>query len=574
MRLLQRGAGRLASRARLTVLPRVPGFCMPALTRYESTTSPVTPASADQKPFYVTTPIFYVNASPHIGHMYSMVLADVYKRWRELCGQPAVLSTGTDEHGIKVQRAAQAADIPVKDFCDMNAAKFQDLAMQSRVSKHDFIRTTEPRHAEAVQFFWNELVAAGYIYEATHSGWYAVSDECFYPESATETRFLPTTGKVARVASETGNEVEFIEEKNYHFRMTALKDQLLRFYQENPKWIEPEARMREVVNWVTYSLTDLSISRPAARLQWGIPVPGDPSQTIYVWVDALINYLTQTGFPHNLCDGKIPESGSLWPADLHIVGKDIIRFHGVYWPALLLALQLPMPKRILSHAHWTMNSAKISKSAGNAVSATFALDRFGIDCMRYIMMRDGGIENDANYSNEAVAAHYRSDLQGTYGNLVARLTRTASWCVKDAVAAYAGTTKTQLPIDQAVAKYTEAMQTYRPANACKAIMALLYTGNRFVTEMQPWNKAHPRDKKDYIVYQIAELVRVASIMLLPIIPDKAGEALDILDVRRDRRSMQYATAGADDDYGTGPVGREKNVATTLFPPVVLREEAY
>ncbi|KAL5628776.1 hypothetical protein BROUX41_002167 [Berkeleyomyces rouxiae] len=551
----------------------------PSTARFESTatapdaSSPKSPV-ATPKPYYVTTPIFYVNASPHIGHMSTMVLADVYKRWRELCGQPTLLSTGTDEHGIKVQQAATRAGMPAKEFCDINAAKFQELARISGLSKHEWIRTTDADHAEAVRFFWTELQNAGYIYEASHSGWYAISDECFYPESAIEQRFQPATGKVVYVASETGNEVEFIEEKNYHFRMTALKTQLLNFYKENPSWIEPAGRMREVVNWVKYNLTDLSISRPSSRLSWGIPVPGDESQTIYVWVDALINYLTQTGYPKTLtADGSLP-ADSIWPADLHVIGKDIVRFHGVYWPALLLALQLPLPKRILSHAHWTMDSAKISKSAGNAVSANFALDRFGVDCMRYIMIRDGGIENDANYSNEAIAAHYRSDLQGTYGNLVARLTRTASWCVADAVKANIGVTKTQLPIPEAVAKYTQAMESFRPAAACKAIMALLYTGNRYVSEMEPWNKAHAQEKKDNIVYQTAELVRVASIMLLPIIPQKAGEALDILDVRRDRRTMQFTAVGADDDYGTGPVDRHKSLSTTLFPPVLLAQEAY
>ncbi|KAL1901585.1 methionyl-tRNA synthetase [Ceratocystis pirilliformis] len=532
------------------------------------------PEAPKPKPCYVTTPIFYVNASPHIGHMSTMVLADVYKRWRELCGQSAVLSTGTDEHGIKVQQAAARAGIPVKEFCDMNSAKFQDLAKMVGLSKHQWIRTTDADHADAVQFFWDQLQSAGYIYEAKHSGWYAVSDECFYPENATEQRFQPTTGRVVRVASETGNEVEFIEEKNYHFRMTALKTQLLEFYAQSPNWIEPQGRMRDVVNWVTYNLSDLSISRPSSRLSWGIPVPGDDSQTIYVWVDALINYLTQAGYPKALTsDGTLP-ADSIWPADLHVIGKDIVRFHGVYWPALLLALQLPLPKRILSHAHWTMDNAKISKSAGNAVSANFAVDRFGLDCMRYIMIRDGGIENDAKYSNETIAAHYRADLQGTYGNLLARLTRTVSWCVADAVKANKGATTTQLPIPEAVQKYTQAMESFRPAAACKAIMALLYTGNRYVSEMQPWNKVHSQEKKDNIVYQTAELVRVASILLLPIIPQKAGEALDVLDVRRDRRTMEFAAFGVDGDYGMGPVERTKSMSTTLFPPVLLAQEAY
>jgi methionyl-tRNA synthetase len=362
--------------------------------------------------------------------MYTMVLTDVLKRWQTLLGRKALLCTGTDEHGMKVQRAAAQEDVPPKQFCDVYAATFKDLAAKSNIANDFFIRTTDPDHRQAVEHFWHMLRHNDYIYESKHEGWYCVSDECFYPESMIEKRQDPMTGVVHMASIETGNVVEWTEEKNYHFRMTALKDRLLAFYKENPEWVIPAARMKDVVNWVENNLEDLSISRPTERLSWGIQVPDDPSQTIYVWVDALINYLTKAGFP-NWQPGREFEGG--WPADVHVIGKDIVRFHCVYWPALLLALDLPLPKRVLSHAHWTMGGKKMSKSIGNVVNPFFAIDRWGVDPMRFFFIHDGGIAYDADYSNAAIVDKYKKHLQNGLGNLTSRMTRPKAWNVREAI---------------------------------------------------------------------------------------------------------------------------------------------
>lgn len=362
--------------------------------------------------------------------MYSMILADVLKRWQVLKGKKALLLTGTDEHGMKVQQAAAINDVPPKQWCDMNAEKFKELAEKSEIDNDFFMRTTDPDHIEAVKHFWFLLNESGYIYESKHEGWYCVSDETFYPENMLERKVDPLTGKVFLASVESGNAVEWTEEKNYHFRMTALKDKLLAFYEANPDWIVPQTRMNEVVGWVKNNLEDLSISRPASRLQWGVPVPDDPSQTVYVWVDALLNYMTKAGFP-NWTPGHESDGG--WPADVHVIGKDIVRFHGIYWPALLLALDLPLPRRLLSHAHWTLGGKKMSKSIGNVVNPHFAIDRWSIDVMRFYMIYDGGIADDADYGNYAITERYKKQLQSGLGNLLSRITRPKLWSVRRAV---------------------------------------------------------------------------------------------------------------------------------------------
>lgn len=362
--------------------------------------------------------------------MYSMVLADVLKRWFKLQGQQSYLLTGTDEHGMKIQQAAADHDTPPKVWCDAQAYKFKDLAARANLANDFFIRTTDEDHKDAVRHFWFLLQEQGLIYEKKHEGWYCVSDETFYPESTLTRTVDPITGVVSMASTETGNTVEWTEEKNYHFRMTALKDHLLDFYRENPQWVTPPSRMQEVVSWVQNNLEDLSISRPASRLDWGIRVPNDETQTIYVWVDALINYLTKAGFP-TWAPGKQTEGG--WPADVHVIGKDILRFHGVYWPALLLAVDIPPPMKLLTHAHWLMSGKKMSKSRGNVVNPFHALERFGVDVMRFFLVYDGGIEHDSNYDNEVIIERYKKMLQSNIGNLTSRVVRPKIWNVYESV---------------------------------------------------------------------------------------------------------------------------------------------
>lgn len=371
--------------------------------------------------------------------MYSMVLADALRRWQALKGRPAVLSTGTDEHGMKVQRAAERAGTTPRQLCDANSQSFRDLAAACNLSPSPdgrFVRTTDRAHVDAVTHVWTELARRDYIYASRHAGWYCVQDEAFYPESAVERRWDPLTGRAVVASVETGGEVEWVEETNYHFRLSAFRDQLLDFYRQRPDWIVPKARMNEVVAWVDKpgGLEDLSVSRPSERLSWGIPVPGDPSQTIYVWIDALVNYATVAGYPN--LGGGMDASASLWPPDVHVIGKDITRFHCVYWPAMLFALGLEPPSRVLSHAHWTLGRRKMSKSRGNVVNPFFAIDRFGTDVVRYYLLHDGGIADDADYENSFVVERYKHNLQSGLGNLVSRVTRPRKlWKVEEAVAA-------------------------------------------------------------------------------------------------------------------------------------------
>ncbi|KAH8887432.1 tRNA synthetase class I [Thozetella sp. PMI_491] len=542
-----------------------------------------TAATPGAKPYYVTTPIFYVNAAPHIGHMYSMVLADVLKRWHTLKGVPALLSTGTDEHGTKVQRAAALKDMNPKEFCDETSSTFRDLAQAAHVDNDFFIRTTDQDHIEAVKHFWMLLQERGYIYETKHSGWYCVSDECFYPESVIERRLDEFTGKVFMASKESGSEVEWIEEKNYHFRMTALRDKLLEFYENNPGWIRPANRMNEVVLWVKNNLEDLSISRPSQRLTWGIPVPGDPSQVIYVWIDALINYLTTAGYP-----GWVPgeEQKGGWPADVHVIGKDIIRFHCIYWPALLLALELPLPKTVLSHAHWTMNRKKMSKSKGNAVNPFFAIERFGVDTMRFYLMHEGGIANDGDYNNDMVVERYKKYLQGGLGNAVSRVVKSARWNIKAAVEQAAKDQDVEAPRwSESLSRQAEAInelsgtvsehmeQAIHPPHAIQAVMKAVVMTNVFLTEEKPWDLAKEGDTEllNSTVFVAAESLRVVAILLQPFIPEKAAEILDWLGVADDKRTFVHAKVGADYTYGAPRVSLLRGVHSTLFPPLPVED---
>lgn len=370
-----------------------------------------------------------------------MILADVMKRWQQLKGNQAFLCTGTDEHGMKIQQAAVKEGISPQELCDTNSGKFRELAAAGNISQDVFIRTTEDKHCQAVDRFWTQMKHSlpkqlG-LYQGSHEGWYSVSDECFYPNDMVEASITPQTGKKIMVCTETGSAVEWIKEDTWFFPLTKYKDALLKFYDENPNWIQPLHRMNEVRDWVENHLEDLSVTRPAQRLQWGIQDPEDPSQTIYVWVDALINYLTVTGYGDKW---HLPSQDmGMWPADMHVVGKDIIRFHAIYWPAMLIALDLPLPKKILCHNHWTMSHRKMSKSVGNVVNPFFAIQRWGVDALRYFLMRNGSLLRDTDYSNDVFHAIYVKELQANLGNLYYRACRPRTqgkWSPREALESY------------------------------------------------------------------------------------------------------------------------------------------
>jgi len=540
-----------------------------------------------------------------------MILADVMKRWAQLQGRNAILCTGTDEHGMKIQQAADRADFDPKTFCDRGADVFKHLASRVNLSHDHFVRTTEPAHRQAVEYAWHLLEERGYIYESKHEGWYSVSDEAFYPQSQIHTILEPQTGRKIMASIETGKEVQWTSERNYHFRLSAFREQLLQYYKENPEWITPPSRMREVVTSVEAGLENLSISRPVDRLTWGIRVPTDSSQTIYVWLDALVNYITKAGYPWQ--PGTEQDGG--WPADVQVIGKDIVRFHCIYWPAFLMALDLPLPKRIMTHAHWTLGKQKMAKSTGNVVNPFFALDRFGVDPMRYFLVHNGGLINDADYDNAFIVERYNTDLKNGLGNLCSRIMRGKGWNVRAAIERYQepeivkkdcleleesrklsldASSGPHASVNGSLSQYhdllatlssdvQQSMEAGEPNRALEKIRTQIYAANGFVQAQAPWNVSKKLYRKlvdvpaqetamlerelDCIVYLSMESLRIFGILLQPFIPDKAGELLDMVGVAEDRRSFEHATVGADASYGI-PTLRKGQKLGELFMPLV------
>ncbi|XP_045414753.1 methionine--tRNA ligase, mitochondrial isoform X2 [Lemur catta] len=349
---------------------------------------------------YFTTPIFYVNAAPHIGHLYSALLADALYRHRRL-RVPSVaatrFSTGTDEHGLKIQQAAATAGLAPTELCDRVSAQFQQLFQEAGISCTDFIRTTEARHRAAVQHFWGVLKARGLLYKGLYEGWYCASDECFLPETKVTWQPGPS-GDSCPVSLESGHPVSWTKEENYIFRLSQFREPLQRWLRSNPQAITPEPFHHAVLQWLEDELPDLSVSRRSSHLHWGIPVPGDDSQTIYVWLDALVNYLTVIGYPN-------AEFKSWWPATSHVIGKDILKFHAIYWPAFLLGAGMSPPHRIYVHSHWTVCGQKMSKSLGNVVDPRTCLDRYTVDGFRYFLLRQGVPNWDCDYYDEKMITH-------------------------------------------------------------------------------------------------------------------------------------------------------------------------
>ncbi|KAG8623215.1 hypothetical protein KVT40_008191 [Elsinoe batatas] len=563
------------------------------------------PSNDRAKPYYVTTPIFYINASPHVGHMYTMILADVMKRWQVLKGQEAVLCTGVDEHGLKVQQAAQKAETDPQAFCDKGAAIFEDLAKRCDISYNHFVRTTAKSHKEAVEYAWTVLEERGFIYRSKHEGWYAVSDEAFYPESQVQLILDPGTGRKLMVSKETGNEVQWSSEDNYHFRLSAFRDRLLEFYKANPTWITPAHRMDSIVAAVESGLEDLSVSRPYDRLKWAVRVPTDSTQSIYVWLDALLNYASIAGYPW---PPGSKDQGA-WPADIHVIGKDIVRFHCIYWPAFLMALDLPLPKKIMTHAHWTMDDRKMSKSIGNVVNPFWAMDRFSEEIMRYFLIHHGGLEDDANYDNSYIVGRYKNDLQDRLGNLASRVLASRMYDPEQANRRYGGNHDAlrqecidchvdltdalgprARPVNWNIDAYRKMLHNLpknadhlinemTPNKALQAIMSSIFAANAFLQNHEPW-KTHKRLIKGIyadamerdllerrmacILYLMTETLRIVGIMLQPFMPLKAKELLDLLHVEESKRSFADTTLCSDSSYGK----KDPEQTTMLFPPLI------
>jgi methionyl-tRNA synthetase len=359
--------------------------------------------------FFITTPIYYINAEPHLGHAYTTLLADAVARAHRLLGDDVFFLTGTDEHGQKVERAARKAGLGTPAFADAVAQKFRDILPALGVSNDDFIRTTEPRHHAASQALWRRVRDRGHIYKSTYEGWYCTVDEVFVPDTQLKDGKCPLCG----------NAVERITEESYFFRLSAFQHRLLDYYREHPEFVTPAIRRNEMLSFIEAGLEDLSVSRTSFK--WGIPVPDDPAHVMYVWFDALTNYMTAVGFG-GTSDAAHTRFEQWWPARIHLIGKEIVRQHAIYWPAFLMAAELPLPERIVSHGWWTLDGAKMSKSVGNVVRPQDYIQRFGLDALRYFVYREMVFGQDADFADEAFLTRYNADLANDLGNLVSRAT--------------------------------------------------------------------------------------------------------------------------------------------------------
>ncbi|THV08315.1 hypothetical protein K435DRAFT_832837 [Dendrothele bispora CBS 962.96] len=503
-------------------------------------------ASSSTKPWYVTTPIFYPNAAPHIGHLYSLVTADIFARYNRIKNpsRPVVFVTGTDEHGLKIQKAAKAQNLPPKDFCDVISQQFRRLSEEADISHTRFIRTSEQAHYDTVQSIWRDLDSQGLIYKGSYSGWYSVTDECFYTD-AQVTHIPETPSSPARIiAKETSSPVEFSEETNYMFRLSSFREALLQHYTTHKDAIFPDAYQTYVLGILESPLEDISISRPHSRLSWGIPVPNDPEHTIYVWVDAVISYLTGIGYPWK--DTGLSHG---WPVDIQVIGKDIVRFHTIYLPAILLALNLPLPQRLLTHAHWTSSQKKMSKSLGNTTDPFQAMSEFGVDSVRYYLAKVGGrFRDDVDWSHIQVSKHDK-ELQALVGNLFMRVTSATMMSrVKEALENPEGST--ELPEDLRTAfrelsdasavlgsKVQESMDEMEVADALDSIVELLRLANKVLSDAAPWKNplAHVSLESHR---SCLEALRVSGICLQPFIPGVAVRLLDALGVPQEKRTLE------------------------------------
>lgn len=484
---------------------------------------------ADQ-PYYLTTPIYYVNDKPHIGHAYTTLACDVLARFHRLDGDDVHFLTGTDEHGQKVEKSAQAAGVDPQTFTDEVSQNFRRLAEDMNYSNDDFIRTTEPRHLVATQELWRKIRDNGHIYLGSYAGWYAVRDEAFYAEGELE------EGTDGRKLAPTGAEVEWVEEPSYFFRLSDWQDALLEFYESNPGSVAPKSRHNEVTSFVKGGLKDLSISR--TTFKWGIPVPGDEAHIMYVWLDALTNYITAAGYP----DTGSKRFEKYWPADLHMVGKDILRFHAVYWPAFLMAAGIAPPKRVFAHGWWTNDGEKISKSVGNVIDPFELVQKYGLDPVRYFLLREVPFGNDGDFSDQAMINRINSDLANDLGNLCQRvLSMINKNCDGKTPEPGVLTPEDEALLGQAaelLEKCRAAFDVQQFHTALVALWEVISAANRYVDAQAPWElRKNDPPRMATVLYVLAETIRRLGILVQPFMPQSAARILDQIAVPEGARSF-------------------------------------
>ena len=498
--------------------------------------------------YYVTTAIAYPNGEPHIGHAYEMIATDAIARWRRLEGREVFFLTGTDEHGLKMVQTAEREGLTTKALADRNSGRFKDLAAALNLSNDDFIRTTEDRHYKSVQEIWRRMEQAGDIYQSTYKGWYSVRDEAYFDESEL------TDGEGGKKFAPSGAEASWVEEPSYFFRLSAFAERLLKLYDEQPDFIAPKERRNEIISFVKGGLDDISISR--TTFDWGIPVPDAPGHVMYVWIDALTNYITGVGFP----DDQGAQFQKFWPADLHVIGKDIIRFHTVYWPAFLLSAGLPVQRRVFAHGFLTSEGKKMSKSLGNVVDPFGLVEEFGADPVRFYCLREISWGQDGDWGREKFINRNNSELANNFGNLAQRsLAMIAKNFGGQMPPRQPGSGEDNKIIAETIASISrmeEAMATEQLHEATAELIAGLSAANLYFAEQAPWGHKDDMARMGAILATTADVLRRSAIAALPFVPAAAAKILDVLAVPEDQRLLQHAL---DPQSGIAP-------ATPLPPP--------
>ncbi|BCH54302.1 methionine--tRNA ligase [Agrobacterium vitis] len=509
--------------------------------------------------FYITTAISYPNGKPHIGHAYELIATDAMARFQRLDGKDVFFLTGTDEHGQKMQQTARNEGIAPEELAERNSGEFRAMGKLLNASNDDFIRTTEARHHEASQEIWKRMEKNGDIYKDSYAGWYSVRDEAYYAEDETEVR-----ADGVRYGPQ-GTPVEWVEEESYFFKLAAYEDKLLKLYEDQPDFIGPNERRNEVMSFVKSGLKDLSISR--TTFDWGIKVPGDDKHVMYVWVDALTNYITATGY---LTDENGPRA-KYWPADAHIIGKDIIRFHAVYWPAFLMSAGLPLPKRVYAHGFLLNKGEKMSKSVGNVVDPVNLVNHFGLDQVRFFFLREVSFGQDGSYSEEGIATRINADLANGIGNLASRSLSMIAKNLDGKVPQPGPLTEADEAIlavaEEAIAICREEMSRQQIHKAVGAIMNIVNEADRYFAAQAPWVlRKTDVPRMETVLYVTAEVVRQIAILFQPIMPDSAAKLLDLVAIAPDDRV--FAKLGK---AGRLTPGTELPAVSPVFPRYVASD---
>lgn len=508
---------------------------------------------SNNSPYYITTAISYPNGKPHIGHAYELIATDALARFARLDGRAVMFVTGTDEHGQKMQQTARLEGVSPIELADRNSGEFRRMGEVLNASNDDFIRTTEPRHRASVQAIWTKMAENGDIYKDSYSGWYSVRDEAYYQEAETELRDGVRYGP-------QGSPVEWVEEESYFFKLSEYQDRLLALYADQPDFIGPDERRNEVLSFVKSGLKDLSVSR--TTFDWGIPVPGDPKHVMYVWVDALTNYITAAGYP----DMENPR-WKFWPAT-HIIGKDIIRFHAVYWPAFLMSAGIEVPKRVFAHGFLLNKGEKMSKSVGNVVDPFDLVSHFGCDQVRHFFLREVSFGQDGSYSEEAIGFRINADLSDNIGNMAQRALSMIAKNFEGKVPSPGPLTAEDEAIlaiaDKAIEACRAEMSTQQIHKSLAAVVSVGSEVNGYFAGQAPWALVKEGEKQDLaraatVLYVSAEVVRQIAILLQPYVPASAEKLLDLLAIPETERNHACL----------GPVGRLKSGSQLPAPAVVF-----